>query len=123
MEGAQDMTAAWHRVLVVDDGSILLGALGAALNERGYEVHAVAPDGDTRALPSAIAHYDPDVVLLDQMMLNDSRGRLRRWLRGKAPKFLVLRRGDQPTNSDELRHSLQQPVTVCTPADIQSLLP
>lgn len=123
MAGAQGADSTWHRVLVVDDGSILLGALGAALGKRGYEVHAIASDSDTQTLPAAIDRYHPDVVLLDQMMLSRSPGWLGRRLSAKVPKFLVLRQDDQPTNSDELLQSLQQPVTVCTPADLQALLP
>ena len=112
-----------RRVLVVDDGSILLGALGAAIGDRGYEVLAVALDNDSQTLLAAINHYRPDVVLLNHCMLTQKSCRLGRWFRRKAPKFLALRQGDQPTNAVELRRSLRRPVTFCTPADLPALLP
>ena len=115
--------ASWRRVLVVDDGSILLGALGAAIGARGYDVLPVAPDGEGRELSAAIDRYRPDVVLLDQRTLELSLRQLSRALRRKAPKFLALRQGDQPTDAAELRHGLPGRVTICTPADLQSLLP
>lgn len=120
---ASHLRANWHRVLVVDNGSILLGALGAALNRRGYEVHAIPADADTAVLPSAIAEHHPDVVLVDEVVLSQwgpspAAGQTR-----QAPQYLVLRPGDQPTNSEELCDNLQRGVTVCTPADIHTLLP
>ena len=120
MEGA---AASWRRVLVVDDGSILLGALGAALGKRGYEVLAIPYDDETQTLPTTIDRFRPDVVVLDQDTLTRPRCALVEWLRSRAPKFLALRQSDQPTNSAELRRALKQPVTICTPADIQALLP
>lgn len=113
----------WRRVLVVDDGSILLGAVSAALGNRGYEVVAVALDEEAQTLPTAIDHYAPDVVLVDQKLLARNRRRFGRQFDDSAPKFLALCYGDQPTDSAKLRHRLAQSVTVCTPADIQSLLP
>lgn len=112
-----------QRVLVIDDGSILLGALGAAIGDRGYHVLAVALDDEGQTLLAAIDRYRPDVVLLNQRMLTQDGCRLGRWLRRKAPKFLALRQGDQPTSTLELRRSLRRPVTFCTPADLPALLP
>lgn len=117
----------WHRVLVIDDGSILLGALGEALYSRGYEVHAVSLDDATEALPHAIEYFGPDVVLLTQAMLD----RCRRWLgeryydvkHNARPKLLALRQGDQASDATELRRTLRHQVTICTPADLQALLP
>ncbi len=113
----------WHRVLLVDNGSILLAALGAAIGARGYDVLAVVSDDEGQELSAAIDRYQPDVVLLDQRTLALSLRQLNRALRRKAPKFLALRQGDQPTDAAELRHSLHGRITVCTPADLQSLLP
>lgn len=118
---------AWRRVLVVDDGSILLGALGAALGDRGYEVLAVTVDGEGQDLGAAIARYCPHVVLAKQWCLE----RCAQWLadldecrrQGITPKFLALRQDDQATKSAQLRRNLRQPITLCTPADLQNLLP
>ncbi len=120
MEGA---IGNWRRVLVVDDGSILLGALRAALRERGYDVLAVELDAPSPALSSAIDRFRPDVVLLDQTTLTGNCCPFVTWLRRRALKFLALRQGDQPTNSAELRRNLARRVTICTPADLQALLP
>lgn len=118
------LRANWHRVLVVDNGSILLGALGAALNRRGYEVQAI-PAGDTviEVLPSAIADYRPDVVLVDEVLLTQWGHSPASCASRQAPQFLLLRPGDQPTDTDELHDNLQRGMTVCTPADIHTLLP
>jgi hypothetical protein len=42
---------------------------------------------------------------------------------GITPKFLALRQDDQATKSAQLRRNLRQPITLCTPADLQNLLP
>ena len=112
----------WRRVLVVDDGSILFGALGAALGRRGYEVHEVALADGAAALPAAITAYHPDVVLLNQALLASREFRPGEWRRPR-PKFLALRQGDQPTDPIELAGSRGAAITICTPADLQTLLP
>lgn len=115
-----------RRVLVVDDGSILLGALGAALGGRGYDVTAVrlAEDAAPPA-PLPLDQYCPDVILLQQSLLEYCQ----EWIAtttacerlGLSPRFLALRQSDQATASGELARS--QAVTVCTPADLHLLLP
>ena len=74
--------------------------------------------------PAGGDHRDhPDIVLLNQAILARKEYRLGRWLRRATPKFLALRQGDQPTDPAELDGSRSAPVTVCTPADLQTLLP
>lgn len=121
----QSATGERWRVLVVDDGSILLGALGAALGGRGYDVTAVRLADDAGTVSFLLDQYCPDVVLLQQSLLECCR----QWIAsatacgqsGYSPRFLALRQGDQATASGELAR--YQAVTVCTPADLHVLLP
>ena len=58
-------------ILIVDDEPNIRRMVGALLAAEGYEVRD-APDGDTAFARSLEA--EPDVVLLDLMMPNDSDG-------------------------------------------------
>jgi DNA-binding response OmpR family regulator len=121
MAEAVDSPDGWQRVLVVDDGTILLGALCAALHQRGYDVHAIDGAANPRVIAAAIGDYLPDVVLLNQALLVRGQRCLGRWL-GRGIKFLVLRQSDQPTAPSDLLHTLANPITICTPADLPVLL-
>jgi DNA-binding NarL/FixJ family response regulator len=121
MAEAVDSPDSWRRVLVVDDGTILLGALNAALRQRGYDVQAVDSAAGGRGIAAAIGDYHPDVVLLNQTLHARCRRCLSRWL-DMGIKFLVLRQSDQPTALSDLLHTLANPVTTCTPADLPTIL-
>ena len=121
MAEAVDSPDGWRRVLVVDDGTILVGALCAALDRRGYDVHAVDGAAGGRGIAAAIGDYHPDVVLLNQTLHARCRRCLSRWL-DVGIKFLVLRQSDQPTALSDLLHTLANPITTCTPADLSNIL-
>lgn len=64
VQGSAQVTT-YGRVLVVDDDALIRDTLATALRDEG---HAVRVAGDGRAALNTIAHWPPDVIVLDLMM-------------------------------------------------------
>jgi DNA-binding response OmpR family regulator len=98
------------RIVLVDDEAMLSAFLGEALTASGYEVTVVS---DEKGALSAIAHVQPDLVLLDFGKRN-GRLVLDRIAEGKAPPSVILLLGSGVVDFELppfVRETLDKPAT------------
>jgi DNA-binding response OmpR family regulator len=76
-----------HRILLVDDDEFLRTTLAAQLEREGFQVRAVA---DGTAMFTALARFDPDLVLLDVRLPGDDGLTLMRKLREQRATPVIL---------------------------------
>lgn len=80
-------------ILLVDDDAELRELVATYLEQNGYRINAVA---DAAAMDRALAHYHPDLILLDLMMPGEDGLSIARRLRAAnvCPMIMLSARGE-----------------------------
>jgi two-component system OmpR family response regulator len=76
-----------HRILVVDDEPSIVDAVATALRYEGYDVHEAFTG---RQALDAVAHHEPDLIVLDWMLPDIEGIEVGRRLRARGFKTAVL---------------------------------
>src|SRR6187455_3539527 len=87
MSGIRESTNGGGRILVVDDETSIVDAVATALRYEGFEVEGAATG---REALSAVARFDPDLIVLDWMLPDIDGIEVGRRLREQGQKTAIL---------------------------------
>ena len=74
------MTETKHRILILDDSELALGAMAITLERSGYEVKTATTMGSVQSI---LASWSPDVVLTDVNMPGVEGTQICSWLKAQ----------------------------------------